>query len=50
MVVKMITKGTIARQRPKKKWLDIIENNVRAAGMCLRDKRDCDIRHVQKGV
>jgi len=37
VVLKINVKGKRGRGRPKKRWLDTIENNMRAVGVCVRD-------------
>jgi len=39
MVMKMNVGGKIGRKRPKRGWLDTIEN-MRAANVCVGDKKD----------
>jgi hypothetical protein len=33
VVIKMNVEGKRGRERPKKRWLNTIENNIRAVGM-----------------
>jgi hypothetical protein len=30
------------RRRPKKRWLDMIENDMRSVGICVRDTENRD--------
>jgi hypothetical protein len=35
--MKINVEGKRGRRRPKKRWLDTIENDMRAVGVCVRD-------------
>jgi nonsense-mediated mRNA decay protein 3 len=37
LVMKMNAEGNIDRERPKKIWLDMIENDMRVVGVCVGD-------------
>jgi hypothetical protein len=42
VVIKLKVHGK--RGKPKKRWLDTIENNRMAVGVCVRDIKNCDER------
>jgi hypothetical protein len=37
IVMKMNVEGKREREKPKKKWLDTIENYMRSIGVCIGD-------------
>jgi hypothetical protein len=42
VVMKINVKGKKERGRPKKKWLDTIENDMRAVSLCIEDIENHD--------
>jgi len=42
--MKVNVKGKNERKRPKKRWLHTAENDLRAAGACVRDVENRDKR------